>query len=256
VVFLNNDTVVDSEWLIEAIKILEKDNSIGAAQPKLLLIRNHKIIDSVGDFIDKYGFSFMKGCGKKDVGQYDNVEEIFSARGACLITRKSLFRKVGGFDSDFFLSYEDIDYCWRVRLLGYKIILVPFSIVYHIGAATKFVKKILIFHSIKNRFLLIIKNYSTKNALKYFLIRLIIDIRRAIILQKHDSRIFGITLSSIYWILKNFKKLWRKHLFTQQYLRKIKDIEIMNKMMKPIIPFPLLLLPYLRSKYKKRRINK
>src|SRR2546425_1137542 len=89
-VLLNIDTLVDPKWLSELVSVMESDNAIGAAQPKLLSLDDKTVFDSAGDYLDFFGNSFRRGGDwyEKDKGQYESVHEIFSARGAAMITRK------------------------------------------------------------------------------------------------------------------------------------------------------------------------
>ena len=62
--------------------------------------------------------------------------QIFWASGACLAIRKKVFLKAGGFDELYFAHQEEIDLCWRINNLGYKIMVTPASSVYHLGGGT------------------------------------------------------------------------------------------------------------------------
>lgn len=62
----------------------------------------------------------------------------FGRQGACLFIRREVYLKAGGLDESFFAHMEEIDLCWRVKLLGYKIYTVPQSRMYHLGGATPF----------------------------------------------------------------------------------------------------------------------
>lgn len=71
-----------------------------------------------------------------DDGQYDNESEIFWASGAAMVIRTSLFKNLGGFDGAYFAHMEEIDLCWRIKRAGYKIKMIPTSVVYHLGGGT------------------------------------------------------------------------------------------------------------------------
>jgi len=135
VAILNNDTIVDADWLKEAVSAFESNTGTGVAQCRLLTFDGSRI-DSCGDIVDTFGLAFRRGNGEPSAGRYQSVEEVFSARGAALVVLKEIFESVGGLDSSLFLSYEDIDLSWRVRLAGYKVLYVPKSIVYHVGGAS------------------------------------------------------------------------------------------------------------------------
>src|SRR5690606_3239801 len=71
-----------------------------------------------------------------DYGQYDHDSPVFWASGACMMVRNKVFKEVGGFDPSFFAHMEEIDICWRLRNMGYEIMCIPGSVVYHVGGAT------------------------------------------------------------------------------------------------------------------------
>ncbi len=177
-VLLNSDVEVTENWIQPIISQMDKNEFIGAYQPKIL---NYAIRDEfeyaggAGGFIDKWGYPFCRGrmfdSFEKDYGQYDDEKEIFWASGACLFIRSDLFKKVGGLDEDFFAHMEEIDICWRIRNIGYKVMYNPLSVVYHVGAGTlskSNPKKT--YYNFRNNLLLICKNHSTEYLfLKLFL---------------------------------------------------------------------------------------
>jgi GT2 family glycosyltransferase len=142
-VLLNSDVEVSPGWLEPMVALLENDDSIGACQPKLLDFKTRTMFEyagGAGGWLDAYGYPFCKGrifddC-EEDKGQYDAAEPIFWASGAALFIRPELFHSAGGFDPFFFAHQEEIDLCWRIQLMGYKIYSCPSSVVYHVGGGT------------------------------------------------------------------------------------------------------------------------
>jgi GT2 family glycosyltransferase len=228
-VFLNNDTEVDSRWLQDLVNVMESDPKIGAAQSKLLqLDRRH--YDSAGDFLHPWGLAFRRGEGMEDHGQYEQVEEIFSGRGAALICRSQVFREVGMFDPAFILQLEDLDLCWRIRLHGYKIVFVPKSVVYHKGSAAlkKVPRSNSEFMSQRNRLLMALKNYSLLNLFRYFPIILILTIFGFVF--ENDS--IQSRVKALSWIIANFAKVWTKRSWVQHCVRTVPDSQILKFMLK------------------------
>ena len=114
-----------------------------ACQPKLLSLNDRGSFEyagACGGFIDKYGYPFCRGrifdTLERDNGQYDSRQEIFWATGAALMVRSADYWRAGGLDGRFFAHNEEIDLCWRLRLLGRKIYCIPESVVYHLGGGT------------------------------------------------------------------------------------------------------------------------
>jgi hypothetical protein len=93
-----------------------------------------------GGFLDRYGYPFCRGrlfeTVEHDNGQYDYPAEVLWATGAALFIRARIYKEVGGLDGRFFAHNEEIDLCWRLRLMGYKIFCLPESQVYHVGGGT------------------------------------------------------------------------------------------------------------------------
>ena len=105
IAFLDNDTRVDPLWLRAAINSFESDPEIGACQCKLLLDGSDSVIDCVGEYLGHNGFlvQVVIPGQEKDVGQYDQIGEIFVAKSAGMIARKDILIAIGKFDGDYFI---------------------------------------------------------------------------------------------------------------------------------------------------------
>lgn len=139
-VILNSDVEVSPGWLDAPVNILKHDENTAAVAPKILSFTDKNRFEyagAAGGFIDKYGYPFCRGRIikhiEKDTGQYDQERSIFWASGAALFIKADLFKRVGGFDSDFFAHMEEIDLCRRLKNRGYKILYTHKSTVWHLG---------------------------------------------------------------------------------------------------------------------------
>lgn len=142
-VLLNSDIEVTPQWIEPIIALMDADKSIAACQPKILSYYERNKFEyagASGGYIDRYGYPFCRGRLfqhlEEDQGQYDETQEVFWATGACLFVRADLYLQHGGLDDSFFAHMEEIDFCWRMKNLGYKIYCCPQSKVYHIGGGT------------------------------------------------------------------------------------------------------------------------
>lgn len=140
---LNSDIEVVPGWFEPLEEWMEEHPECGACAPKLHSYKEKDMFEyagAAGGFIDKYGYPFCRGRimkkVEKDYGQYDSVKNVFWATGACLMVRCDLWEKLGGLDSRFFAHMEEIDLCWRMQLAGYKITIIPNSVIYHVGGGT------------------------------------------------------------------------------------------------------------------------
>jgi GT2 family glycosyltransferase len=165
-IFLNNDTIVTSTWLSELVRSLTdlKNSQVAIAQS--FLLRPDGQVDSSGDFIDRFGRSYSSVLKNPS-----NNREILSARAACMIVTKEVFWKLGGFEEDFFASFEDVHLGWKAWIAGYKVVLASNSIVYHFaGQTVKRLKSTINFHSMKNQTCVILLNFEFPLGIKHLLL--------------------------------------------------------------------------------------
>lgn len=142
-VLLNSDVSTPRGWLTPLVDCLNSSPEVAACQPKLRSYREPGLFEyagAAGGYIDRNGYPYCRGrifaTVEEDRGQYDTPADIFWATGACLAVRTDLYLEVGGLDERFFAHMEEIDLCWRLQLAGYKIRVVPQSIVYHLGGGS------------------------------------------------------------------------------------------------------------------------
>ena len=180
---LNSDVEVTANWLSPILSIFENEKEIAIIQPKILDFKNKELFEyagAAGGFIDKYGYPFCRGrifdTIEKDLNQYDDECEIFWATGACFFVRKEVYRKLNGFDGDFFAHQEEIDLCWRAFNLGYKAIYTHKSVVYHVGGATlNEGNPRKTFLNFRNSLLMLLKNLPKNKLFSIIFIRLLLD---------------------------------------------------------------------------------
>jgi GT2 family glycosyltransferase len=196
---------------------------------------NPKRIDDVGGYIDAFGFVYgICHHGELDVGQYDKMIDVFRYGITALIVRKKIFQYVGGFDSRFFMWYEDNDLCWRIHLAGFRIVSVPKSIIYHnvSGTVGKVSGALSQYYNERNRIATLTKNYSISSLFKFtFLIAFLegIQVPMFVSLGKPDYAVSSIKAYG--WVIINFTNIWKRHIAVQA-IRKVSDREIMRKFVK------------------------
>jgi GT2 family glycosyltransferase len=182
-ILLNSDIEVTPGWIEPLIKLMDSDKTIAACQPT---IRSYHAPDfyeyagAAGGFIDEFGYPFCRGRLftdlEKDNGQYDDTREVFWATGACLFVRADLFKTYGGFDEDFFAHMEEIDFCWRMKHCGYKIMVCPESKVFHVGGGTLPKKSSFkTYLNMRNNITLLYKNLPSERLVFVFASRLLLD---------------------------------------------------------------------------------
>jgi len=182
-VLLNSDIEVTKDWISPIISLMDSDKTISACQPKILDYNNKNEFEyagASGGYIDKFGYPFCRGRIfddlEEDKGQYNDATEVFWATGACLFVRSSDFWEVGGLDEDFFAHQEEIDLCWRLKNKGYKIMVEPKSVVYHVGGGTLNVDSPFKTHlNFRNNLYMMFKNLPLSSLFIIIPIRLVLD---------------------------------------------------------------------------------
>jgi GT2 family glycosyltransferase len=182
-ILLNSDIQVTDSWISPIIDLMDSDKKIAACQPKLLDYKKRNIFEyagASGGFIDILGYPFCRGRIfdhlEKDKGQYDDAIEVFWASGACLFVRASHFYEIGGLDEDFFAHQEEIDLCWRLKNSGYKIMVQPKSLVFHVGGGTLNASSPFKTHlNFRNNLFMLFKNLPTAHLFVTIAVRLVLD---------------------------------------------------------------------------------
>ncbi len=162
---------------------MDADPAVAIAQPKLLMFDDRSRFEYAGGsggFIDKLGYPFCRGrifgTLERDEGQYDGTREVFWASGAAMFVRASTWKELGGLDGDFFAHMEEIDFCWRTKMRGYKVIATSDSQVYHVGGGTlpksSPMKTLLNF---RNNLAMLYKNLPRKRQHRVICLRFVLD---------------------------------------------------------------------------------
>ncbi len=194
-VLLNSDVEVSGNWIAPIIDLMDSDKNIAACQPKLLDYNNRDKFEysgASGGFIDRFGYPFCRGrifdCLEEDCGQYNDAIEVFWATGACIFLKTEAFWEVGGFDEEFFAHQEEIDLCWRLKNKGYKIMVEPSSVIYHVGGGTLDAGSPFKTHlNFRNNLKMLFKNLPLPSLFVVIPIRLLLDAVAAITFLKQKN---------------------------------------------------------------------
>lgn len=245
-VFLNNDTCVDSQWLTELLKIFNIDHSVAAVQCMLLNMLEPGIY-SLGGSLDYSGRFVPIECLWHSSPALKAQKRLFWGSGAALVVRRSVLEKTGGFDSE--LPNDEVDLCWRINLLGGRILLAPKAIVYHVGSGS-FGKKLnakRIYYSERSMLTSCFRNFGFRSltcSYVYLLSYLPMAIALDIIFRKRIDVLLN-RANAYLQFLVNFRKIYSQRLFVQNNIRKITDTEIRKLMIKPN--------PFLLQRYSQKR---
>jgi GT2 family glycosyltransferase len=172
VLALNPDVLLDPGFVARLLEEGEADPRAGAVCGKLLSIGPGFVplteprIDSTGIYFTPAMRHFDRGWREPDDGRYARREYVFGASGAAALYRRRMIDEIAVsgefFDPDFFAYREDADVAWRAQLLGWRCIYTPRAVGYHVRTVSpenrKSISPVVNMHSVKNRFLMRIKN--------------------------------------------------------------------------------------------------
>ncbi|MBX3001739.1 MAG: glycosyltransferase family 2 protein [Caldilineaceae bacterium] len=130
-VLLNSDTEPEPTWLAELAKAVCAHPDAAIIASKLLLFDKRDSLHTAGDLLGKDGLPRNRGVWEKDRGQYDAAIDIFSGCGGAVAIRRHVWQALGGFDEEFWMYLEDVDFAFRAQLSGWQAILAPGARVYH-----------------------------------------------------------------------------------------------------------------------------
>lgn len=196
--FLDADVKVTPSWLNSLVKVMESNTTVG-----------------IGESTIKSKVSYGRSS--------EEIVKLF-ALGASFIVRNDVWQELGGFDPAYFFGYDDADLGWRSWMLGYSVIRVPDSIVYH---AAGLIRKgprvrVLHYHDFKNRLSSLMTNLEAASLFKE-MPRIIVTVVRDFLRDFREGQITS--LISTFWVLRNLPILFSKRKLLQSG-RRLRDSEI------------------------------
>lgn len=210
-ILLNSDIEVSRGWIEPLLRVMDECPTVAAVQPKILSYSYNDFFEyagASGGFIDSLGYPFCRGrliggC-ESDQAQYDTEREIFWATGAAMMVRASLYHNSGGLDENFFAHQEEIDLCWRLKRQGYKIMVAPSSVVYHVGAGTLPVwSPLKTYLNFRNNIAMLYKNLPVWRFAVVYCVRLGTDFLRLL------SYLLSMKMSFAAAIFRGHRDFWR-----------------------------------------------
>ena len=242
VVFLDDDAVVEPNWLKGIVNVLFSDENVGAVQ-SLVLRKNDSLPDSIGGFIDKSGFVKLPAFYSNSTPSCPM--EIFFCETIIAIKKSvinELMQTSSVYDSEYFQHYEDIDLCWRIWLMGYRIMLAPDSVLHHVRGVSSKLKKqstVDVYRNTRNRITTLIKNYGAFNLVLFLPLTIAFEILKAVILANSDPHHTYATLHGMAGSLLDLRTILTKRSVVQNKLRRVKDNKI-SHMFYPVNPLTMI----------------
>ena len=189
--FLNNDTRVEPDWLIELVRPFESDPKCAATSAKMLEWDGSRV-NFGGGYLNFEGRGFEICSGRTPGAESSEGQPTFFACGGGMATRREIYEAVGGFDGDFRMTYEDVDYGWRLNLLGYNVMFCPRALMYHRSHAWLSTVTYPVRASFldRNAYQMLFKNLSDENLSRLLTPALLLSWRRGKALQDQPFRDF------------------------------------------------------------------
>jgi GT2 family glycosyltransferase len=235
---ISNDMWFEPDGVSKMVAKMQSDPKIGVCTVKMRRItpelQKVNVIDSLGGTVDFMGFPDAIGINEEDRGQHDQLDEVFFSFGGAMMMRKDAFDGVGGYDPDAFALGDDIDLSWRIRMLGYRVVVEPKAVLWHRISATlgKLGRGQRRFWSERNTLRMILKNYSLGNllwVLPVYTVCLLLELFFYLVVFRWD--IGKRVLEAVMWNVRHWRATLEMRRFIQN-ARKVPDREILRLMRK------------------------
>ncbi|MEM8907983.1 MAG: glycosyltransferase family 2 protein [Bacteroidota bacterium] len=148
---------------------------------------------------------------------------MFWATGAALFIRADLFHKIGGFDGDYFAHMEEIDLCWRLKRAGYKVMIQPQSVVYHVGGGTlQYTSPRKTFLNFRNSYYTLLKNVTTQKLFWLLPLRLFLDAGAGLLFLSQGKLAHIAAIARAHWtFFAQFGTIRKKRKHDQELIDRI-----------------------------------
>lgn len=267
IVVLDNDTVVNENWLLELVKVAYSDEKIGICGSKVLYMDAPNIIQFAGGYLHILG-----GALSQHYSEEDNLHQTISPTGyvigCSMLIKKDVFLLLEGFDDDYYMYGEEGDLCWRAWIYGYSVMYNPNSIVYHVGGASRkdklvkgmdyelkrgylearLISETIMFNGNKNANFTLLKNLDARNvpsalfsSFGYMIAQLFI------LLIDKKGKATGLLIKSYWWSIANFGLIWKKRLKIQRERSVSDDVLIRNDVLLPPSRILRIVLRYVKT---------
>ncbi|MCU0679577.1 MAG: glycosyltransferase family 2 protein [Planctomycetes bacterium] len=230
-VLANMDVKFDSAWLAELVKAIESDPAIGIAQSKMLIYprsveeKAKPRLNSVGNIMHFLGFGFTDGYNEPDreINGYPEIKGYVS--GCSFITKKEVLDKVGHEEEELWMYHDDVEFSWKAKLAGYRIVLAPKSVMYHKYEFSRSIR--MLYYMERNRYLVMFYFYKWPTLI--LILPAIIAMEIGITVYALFGGWFKTKLKVKWYFLKidTWRKIWEKRRLVA-LLRQVPDKDIVK----------------------------
>ena len=226
VYFHNNDGFLSANALEPIVEEMEKDKKIGQAQSLLMLYPETDLINSTGNSFHYLGFGFCADYRHKlSEKKLEKVTDIAYASGAGTLMRVDLLEKLGLWGEDFFMYHEDLEYSFRMRAAGYRVVLVSNSVFFHKYQFSRSIEKFYFMD--RNRHAVMLMYFRIPTLIILAPMGIVLELAMLLFATKNGWLNQKIKVYS-YWLkISNWKK-WLKKRKKIQKMRKVKDRDLLK----------------------------
>lgn len=189
VLILNFDVKLAPDAVKRMARAIRSDSRLAGVAPKTLLYHHPGIIDNIGNLLDSRLNAFNMGIGQLDIGQYDRPEQVMGACFAVALLRRDAFRedRVGPLDETFFLYYEDVEWCYRANIFGFKFMTVPDAVAYHVHSVATRRQPYAFKYELINLNLLrtLAQNFESTRQMGKLMLRRLADLTRNVLVRRY-----------------------------------------------------------------------
>ncbi len=222
--FHNDDGFMAADGLERLVEVMENDRTIGMAQSLMLLYPETAYVNSSGNSFHYLGFGFCNNYRTPvaDIGG-PIVENISYASGAACLVSRSLIQKFGMWDHDFTMYHEDLEWSFRLRIAGYRVVVVKNSLFYHKYQFSRSIQKFYLMQ--RNRYGVMLMFFRLPTLLLLLPMALVLEVGLWFFAWKNKwlDKQFAIY---VYWLQYKHWKLWLKKRRYIQSIRTIPDREL------------------------------
>ncbi len=230
----NDDGFMTTNTLQPLVRAMEEDSQIGLAQSLLLLHPDTEYVNAAGNVMHYLGFGFCNEYRTRFADlRIPRVSDIGYASGAAVLLRTDLLKRFGLWDKDFFLYHEDMEYSLRLRIAGYRAVVVRDSIFYHKYQFGRSMEKF--YWMERNRFGVLLMFFRIPTLMLLFPMLLLMEAGQWLFALRSGTTRIRLSVYR-YWLNPTHWKLWHGKRRTIQAIRKVRDRELL-KTASPTIRF-------------------
>jgi len=220
------------DWLANLMQAAQAHPEFALFGSKLILAEDPGRLDGTGDIYHVSGAAWRRDHGRELADGHHIEGEIFAPCAAAALYRRDVFDAVGGFDSDYFCYFEDVDLAFRMRLMGHRCYYVPSAIVHHVSSAiTGYQSPFTVYHGHRNLVWTFIKDMPLPLLLAYLLLHLLLN-AASIVLYTFKGQLITI-LKSKRDAIRGLRSVWRKRRQIQSQ-RRISSLDLLRLMEKDL----------------------